>query len=463
MKDNFEYDAFLSYASAETDAAREIYEQMTDFHINVFWSERNLRHAIGTPGWREDIGDALAKSRHFILICSPTSMASKWVKHEYTLFFDRHHLGRERERRFFVFGGKDYEDKIIPEVLGTVSHPVPLFKVIQYIVMEKMSRLTENIKALDGEVSTLQNDLTKTRVAVRSALQQYLYTKFWAPIIKNQDVHLFLCARDTPPDDTEFRGSGGRTAIDKWDYQTVLDITHFIIRTNSSTHLTIEEPISKSPSALISGAGSFLQWEQISKRLRDKDCIIIGSPDVSDLAELVLAKLHAIDPYQREREKKRGYVIIKKTMRMPSTFYWEKRDDESEGVAQILDSGEYRYYPTKTESDEPIMYGILIIADNPFGDKVPTRKIMIFSGFSGVATNGIAKLLTDQRYVDQLYSLDLQYNDRQNDVEILIGVKFRIEDGPSEADMRKIADGDDAISYEGLVYISDRKPRSAED
>ena len=109
------------------------------------------------------------------------------------------------------------------------------------------------------------------------------------------------------------------------------------------------------------------------------------------------------------------------------------------------------------------MYGILTIADNPFGQKNSTpKKIMIFSGFSGVATNAIAKFLTDEKFVDQLNKLDFHYNDRQNAVEILIGVKYRIEEGAREADRRKIIDGGDAVFYQGLVYISDHRPSGAE-
>lgn len=457
MDDDFEYDAFLSYTAVDTDAAREIHDKMADFQIRLFWSEHDLRHAVGTSAWVGEIGDSLAKSRHFILLCSPQSMESKWVKHEYSLFFDRHFLGREHERRFFIVKGKDYDEKLVPETITPVLPAASATQIIQYIFMEKISSQNENIQSLEDEISTLRNELTDTRDTVRKALQQYLYTKFWEPIMKNQDVHLFLCARGTPPVDTEFRGSGGRTSIDKWDYQTVLDLTHFIIRTYSSTNLIIEEPISKLPSTIVSSAGLFMEWDQITERIRDKDCIIIGSPDVSDLAEVVLAKLHAIAPYQPGREKQRGYVIIKKKMRMPSTFYWEKLEDEPEGVAQILDSGEFRYYPTKIDSEESIMYGILVIADNPFGEKRPRRKIMIFSGFSGVVTNAMAKLLTDEKYVDQLNNLDLHYSDRKNDVEILVGVKFRIEGGAREADMRKIVEGDDAVFYEGLVHVSDAK------
>ena len=39
------------------------------------------------------------------------------------------------------------------------------------------------------------------------------------------------------------RGSGGRTNIDRWDYQTVLQITHFFAENFQGTKVTIEDPV----------------------------------------------------------------------------------------------------------------------------------------------------------------------------------------------------------------------------
>lgn len=39
--------------------------------------------------------------------------------------------------------------------------------------------------------------------------------------------------------------------------------------------------------------------------LMDKDCIIVGSPDVSDFAEIVLARVHQIPPYGTNERSRR--------------------------------------------------------------------------------------------------------------------------------------------------------------
>jgi len=59
--------------------------------------------------------------------------------------------------------------------------------------------------------------------------------------------------------------------------------------------------------------GSFQQ--QIRDELRGKDCVIIGSPDVSDYAEVVLADLHGIPPHSPNRTDQHAlpFVFTKKT------------------------------------------------------------------------------------------------------------------------------------------------------
>lgn len=137
--------------------------------------------------------------------------------------------------------------------------------------------------------------------------------------------------------------------------------------------------------------------------LEDKDCIIVGSPDVSDFAEIVLAHIHSIDPYNEERVKRKGYVLIKEGKRANSSFYWQKEKQEEEGVVQILDN-KCEYYPHKVaqEGGSPgKMYGILVVANNPFNKHAQRKKIVILSGFSGVATDAIARLLTDETCLEE--------------------------------------------------------------
>lgn len=95
------------------------------------------------------------------------------------------------------------------------------------------------------------------------------------------------------------------------------------------------------------------------------------------------------------------------------------------------------------------MYGILIVANNPFNKARINRKVIILSGFSGVATNAIAKLLTDEDLLPEFYELDKKYINIDKDIEILVGVEFNTEKDFTNRDTRNII----KITFEELIEI----------
>jgi hypothetical protein len=99
------------------------------------------------------------------------------------------------------------------------------------------------------------------------------------------------------------------------------------------------------------------------------------------------------------------------------------------------------------------MYGILVVANNPFCKPELRRKIIILSGFSGVATNAIAKILTDEIYLDEFFKLDNAYANIDKDIEALIGVEYTIDKLFSNRDTRQIVNSEKAITFERLVEI----------
>ena len=190
--------------------------------------------------------------------------------------------------------------------------------------------------------------------------------------------------------------------------------------------------------------------------LENKDCIIIGSPDVSDFAEIVLAELHQISPYSKGREKRKGFVIVKERKYTSSAFYWEKQEKEEEGIAQIVKPNDFTFLPHKVASEDGSsgeMYGILVVASNPFCKKLRRSKIIILSGFSGVATNAIAKILTSEECLDEFFKLDQAYENLERPIEALIGVTYTVDRNYSERDTRKIENYKQDIFFEKLVEI----------
>ena len=94
------------------------------------------------------------------------------------------------------------------------------------------------------------------------------------------------------------------------------------------------------------------------------------------------------------------------------------------------------------------MCGILAVVSNPFSDAPGKHRIVLLSGFSGVATNAIAKFLTHDDYLAEFGKFDREYVNVETNVEVLISVTFR---GASHAhgDRRDIT----GVAYRGLVEV----------
>jgi hypothetical protein len=269
--------------------------------------------------------------------------------------------------------------------------------------------------------------------------------------VQNKDVHVFTCGRDTATD------RGRRTVIDKWDYRTVLDITHFLSRHYPATQVTIEDPVSKlRRSDLKNPADGADRLATLHALLRNKNCIVVGSPDVSDFAEIVLSKAHDIPQYQAERRKRSGYVLVKDSAGegVPSSsHYWTREGDEPAGVRRLGD-GE-KWFPAEFDekTGRGTMHGILAVVRNPFFDAVddrPAPRVVLLSGFSGVATNAIAKFLTDDRYLDAFGQFDREYVDVERNIEVLIGVSYLDDPRSGGGDVRTIVD----VWFEGMTVVS---------
>lgn len=70
---------FLSHSAKDRQFARRL-AVVFDSHNLPYWYSQ--RHIVGAQQWHDEIGKALAKCNWFVLVLSPASVKSKWVKHE---------------------------------------------------------------------------------------------------------------------------------------------------------------------------------------------------------------------------------------------------------------------------------------------------------------------------------------------------------------------------------------------
>ena len=72
-------EAFLSHASKNLAFANRLAKVLGTHGIPMFFSKKNIQ---GAQEWHDEIGAALKRCDWFLVVLSPQSVASKWVKHE---------------------------------------------------------------------------------------------------------------------------------------------------------------------------------------------------------------------------------------------------------------------------------------------------------------------------------------------------------------------------------------------
>lgn len=447
MRNDFKYDLFISYFHEDEKKVKGIYDKLTRYGMRVFWAKRELPLGKSFP---VELENALLSSQHFMLFFSEGASKSEWVRQESDTFLSKCHMKNRDYRRMYVLLDRECDPKHIPVFLQDINRPSNLDKLIADLLRVALGDEQE-------EIRLLKEQLEQQTRKLEEAQGYYRHRRFWSPLAANRDVHIFTCARDVAYNPNSSRGYGGRTNIDIWDYRAVLDISHFFASNYPNTKVTIEDPVHKLNGRDLEEIARLEQHRrQMKNLLADKDCIIVGSPDVSDFAELVLAQIHKITWYNEERIKRKGFVIIKEQKNTKSSFYWQKIDHEQEGVAEILPSGHYKYYPHVLASEDGKpgkMHGILVVANNPFCSEGVRRKVIILSGFSGVATNAIAKILTDDNCLGEFFRLDDACANTERDSEALIGVEYVINRNFADWDTRQVKDYSDTITFENFVEI----------
>ena len=390
------YDCFISFASKWKGLAEDAATKAKAAGLVSFLAPRDL--APGDP-WPARIGNTLSASRDLLLLWSEEARDSPHVTNEINLFAAR------GAGKIFVVNPDNLDP---PDVLAHLQTVESVEDAIYALVGDRATRL-------NSDVERLTRELEETETIIADQLEQFLYKKIWKGFFDSK-VHIFTCGRDVPP--ALGRGHGGRTGIDMWDYQTVCDIHSFFARQNPQTLLEIVPPASK---ANPSPDDHFV----VGQMLQNKDCIIIGSPDVSDYAEFVWARLHGIRPWVNAKEKRSGFVIQKQAgAASPSAIYWQVDDEDQEGVALIRDDGTTELFRPETHDGSLTTHGILVLAHNPCDAPADTdHRVMILSGFTGVATNAVAAFVTSADYAADLHDLDRKI-DNSRDVEVLLEVTY---------------------------------------
>jgi hypothetical protein len=272
----------------------------------------------------------------------------------------------------------------------------------------------------------LEHQLERTLTEmVRSDFSEWSRKRFWASLLGSRgEVSIITGGLHSEDHNREMIGD--------WDLRSASELTSYFSR--HQYRPKIETPIYQPEFAKQFDPSMTTERyiEQVTKEIHiaDKNCVVIASPDVNPLTEILLGRLigvadnvlfsrklkaedypNAIIVYKERKKQpsdKPGESGIKQKVRTeaPRAFYQEVSGDattESRGFrSRAFARNEMKLLPYYGQNEyerrgqKPFhIYAQLVIARNPFSNpEGPPRYVVILNGVSGPATFALTHVLT---------------------------------------------------------------------
>lgn len=96
-------EVFLCHSSSDGDFANEIAELLRRHNVPVWYGPTNIR---GGQHWHDEVGEALERCDWFVILLSPHSIESIWVRREL----------------MFALNENRYDKRIVPVVIRACNH-----------------------------------------------------------------------------------------------------------------------------------------------------------------------------------------------------------------------------------------------------------------------------------------------------------------------------------------------------
>lgn len=250
--------------------------------------------------------------------------------------------------------------------------------------------------------------------------------RFWADIVHTHKLSFYLATEQS-------KHLASKQVMGEWDLRTFQEIASFALRSNPNLDVVIEKPIFRRDSYSAADKVSFQRL--LRTRMANSHCIVIGSPDVNPVAEMLLSELKGVQPFTKwlrvrgsrtphtapkRGSKPEGYIPFKNHLyeysAPPSNTFFAQFDDKEpiRGFLYYDKQGKYQgeyaqtYVPReRAVPDEPSpkfaewkLVAHLVVAPNPFNAR---WKVVLLMGVGGPATLGLAHLLTGRPPENQFY------------------------------------------------------------
>jgi len=254
-----------------------------------------------------------------------------------------------------------------------------------------------------------------------SSLKQMIVSDFsdwsrkrlWTHLLgRRGEVSIFIGALHNPTFDREMIGD--------WDLRAASELTSYFAR--QQYRATIENPVytpeypKRDPNTSI-----VVYITRLREMLTDKNCVLIASPDVNPLTEIVLGHIYGIpdtslfsEPSSNEIQKHPNAIIVVKEKvatgdqdggSVAQRFFYREIQPQKSGrakrgfeSAQLINRRIMDEFVSQVDAqqEEFRVFGQIAVLPNPFRttSEGPDRYIIILNGVSGPATFALTHVLT---------------------------------------------------------------------
>ena len=171
IQNDFEFDIFLSFSSKDREMAKIIWEELRGYGLKVFLSDESLKVNVG-HSFFEKIQYALINSKHFVLICTPNSMESEWVKTEYETFYNEFYIGQKKSRKLIILKGNGFKMNYVPLLLRRLQFAEKVQQIIETLIDSQPYIRELESKALEEKKRKEQEELESKALEEKKRKEQ---------------------------------------------------------------------------------------------------------------------------------------------------------------------------------------------------------------------------------------------------------------------------------------------------
>lgn len=126
---------FICASNEDYDTGRTIYNKLTKEGYSPFFADESLDEFIGLS-YFSAIEEAISEVDSFILVCSPKSMESEWVKAEYETYYNESFIKSKAKKKFYIYTINGATVNSVPFLLRRIQIVKTEDKLLEFFVKE---------------------------------------------------------------------------------------------------------------------------------------------------------------------------------------------------------------------------------------------------------------------------------------------------------------------------------------